>query len=115
MLRGKRRLVFGTLSPRNIPYKNETESQEEEQAEEERDAYVNFLIVTDSTLRYRQERERERERQKERKGEREASEREREREREREARTLCHYYPIIPCITVTVNEVSYYAAYRGGG
>lgn len=52
----------------------------------ERDAYVSFLIVTGSTLRYRP----------------------------REARP-CHYYPIISCITVTVNEVSYYAARRGGG
>lgn len=55
--------------------------------ERERDAYVSFLIVTGSTLRYRPE---------ERPG-------------------PCHYYPIISCITVTANEVSYYAAYRGGG
>lgn len=52
----------------------------------ERDAYVSFLIVTGSTLRYRP----------------------------REAGP-CHYCPIISCITVTVNEVSYYAARRGGG
>lgn len=33
-----------------------------------------------------------------------------EREREKERSGPCHYYPIIACITVTVNEVSYYAA-----
>ena len=57
-----------------------------EEKRNERDAYVSFLIVTGSTLRYRP----------------------------REAGP-CHYYPIISCITVTVNEVSYYAARRGGG
>lgn len=48
-------------------------------------------------------------------------EREREREEEKERgggggrAELCHYYPIISCITVTVNQVSYYTAYREGG
>lgn len=55
------------------------------------------------------------ERKSKRKRDREKEREKEKRERESEARTLCHYYPIISCVTVTVNEVSYYAAYRGGG
>jgi len=72
----------------------------------ERDACVSFLIVTSSTLHYWWPREREREKEIERE--------EREIEREKEWGQDYHYYSIISCITVTVNEVSYYTAYRGG-
>lgn len=61
-----------------------SDHDEKKKKRNERDAYVSFLIVTGSTLRYRP----------------------------RVARP-CHYYPIISCITVTVNEVSYYAASWG--